>query len=781
MLATLESFFHRLRRRFSRSEWAIRRFGLPVSNDTGEEPGLLLIQIDGLSRHQMETAVASNRMPFLRGLIQRGCPLHTFYPGAPTTTPAVQAELYYGVQAGVPAFSFLDRERGEMGSMFDSEWAKTFESKFSENAEGLLKDGSSWSNIYTGGASPDESHFCVASLGLSTLWRTGKFGSFFLFLLLEIPAVLRILVLVALELILGLGDAVMGILRGRNVLMELGMLLSRMGVGIGLREVVTVGARVDLARGLPIVHVNFLGYDELSHRRGPHSAFAHWSLRGIDIAIEKLWREAHRSRRRDYQVWIFSDHGQERTRSIASEVSGGLEGIVSDCLDLAREKDAPFRSPPRRPLLRPQRTAPAAVFSQDKPFALAAMGPVGHLYFPHPMDDAQKTALARRLVEHIPGVLCVSCDGEVTWHDAQGETLLSQEVPPTLARHPETLRAELITDLQIFARSKNAGDLILLGWGGENKSWSFAPERGGHAGPGLEETQGFLLVPPGTLLPQGAEHFVRPSGLRAAARSLLGREALPGQSRLTDSKNESVTVMSYNVHSCRGMDGRISPRRIARAIHQQRVDIVALQELDQGKARSRAEDQAGLIAEQLGFFLAFCPTVICGEERYGHAVLSRWPFKIIKCAPLPAHPGGMWPEPRGALWLHIQAPGSSLHLLATHLGLTAAERFQQMTALLGDEWIGHVLDREPVILCGDLNLTPGSPAHRLAASRLRDVAGTYRRGVRTFSTIRLVAQLDHIFVSPHFSPETVFAPNNHLTRVASDHLPLVTTLRIARS
>lgn len=781
MLATLESFFHRLRRRFSRSEWAIRRFRFPVSNDTDEEPGLLLVQIDGLSRRQMEAAVAAGRMPFLARLIKRsGYELHTFYPGAPSTTPAVQAELYYGVRAGVPAFSFLDRERGEMGSMFNSDWAQRFEKEFSASAEGLLKGGSSWSNIYTGGAAAEESHFCVATLGLATLWRTGKIGSSLLFLILEIPAVLRISFLMALEFLLGLGDALAGIVRGRHAFLELGMLLSRMGVGIGLREVVTVGAKVDLARGQPIVHVNFLGYDELSHRRGPDSAFAHWSLRGIDSAIRNLTLEAHRSRRRDYQVWIFSDHGQERTRSLNTIVPGGLEAVVSEALEGVKKHrpDKP-RPSPGWPLTRRKEDVPATVFSGEKPFAIAAMGPVGHLYFAQPPDDDAKTALALRLIKKVPGVLRVTQKGTVVWHHPEGESLLPENLPPPLTNHPPALRRELITDLIGFAKTKNAGDLIILGWGHPGDPWTFASERGSHAGPGLDETQGFLLVPPATQLPEGAKDFVRPAGLRAAALALLGREPLGEKPIKLPTPPEGLTVLSYNVHSCIGMDGRVSPRRIARAIAQQGADLVALQELDHGRPRSRAEDQAGAIAAQLGYHLAFCPAVIHGEEQYGHALLSRWPLEVVKTGSLPSLPGGFWPEPRAALWVRVHLHDFVLNVLSTHLGLTAAERLKQMSAILGDEWLGPVLDKEPVILCGDFNLTPGSPAHRLAATRLKDVAHEIKRGVKTFSSIRLVAQLDHIFVSPHFVPESVFAAQNDLTRVASDHLPLIARLRLA--
>ncbi|MDB6128068.1 MAG: Endonuclease/exonuclease/phosphatase, partial [Verrucomicrobia bacterium] len=201
MLAYFESAAHRLRRRLSRSEWAIRHLGLTPSTDTGEEPGILLIQIDGLARAQLEQAIASGHMPFLRRLQQRnGYQLHTFYPGLPSTTPAVQAELYYGVRSAVPAFSFFDRTLKEIGRMWDPEWAKARETACAKQAEGLLKGGSSWSNIYTGGAGQDESHFCAASIGFGDMWRTGKIRNIFVFIILNLGSALRIFWLLLVEL-----------------------------------------------------------------------------------------------------------------------------------------------------------------------------------------------------------------------------------------------------------------------------------------------------------------------------------------------------------------------------------------------------------------------------------------------------------------------------------------------------------------------------------------------------------------------------------------------------
>ena len=53
----IDHFLRRTRRRINRSEWAIRRLRLSTSENTGTEPGILLIQIDGLSRRQMERAL----------------------------------------------------------------------------------------------------------------------------------------------------------------------------------------------------------------------------------------------------------------------------------------------------------------------------------------------------------------------------------------------------------------------------------------------------------------------------------------------------------------------------------------------------------------------------------------------------------------------------------------------------------------------------------------------------------------------------------------------------
>jgi len=795
MFARLESYWHLLRRRLSRSEWAIRHLGLKPSEGTGEAPGLLLIQIDGFGRAQFERAMASGRMPFLRRLQQReGYHLHTFYSGLPSTTPAVQAELYYGVRSAVPAFSFFDRALGKLGRMWDPEWAKAKEAACAEKAEGLLQGGSSWSNIYTGGAGQQESHFCAASIGFGDMWRTGKIRNIFVFILLNLGAAFRIAWLLLVEFAVALYHMIRAIASGRPVYREFMLMVSRVFVGVGLRELLTISGQIEVARGLPIVHLNFVGYDEESHMRGPGSRLAHYSLGGIDRAIKHIVRAAGRSARRDYSVWVFSDHGQEGTRPYSDLHPGGVEAALHECLELAQRHDLAWKRPSpawgpgawlsrsrfSQARLERTRSIDRLTANEEKTFIVAAMGPVGHVYFADPKTDDQRQALAERLVRQgkVPGVLLRLENGEVFWYHIRGCTRVPDDVEPLLP-HPEPLRAEIARDLVTFCEQPNSGDIVLLGWSPWDLPVSFAEERGAHGGFGPHETQGFALLPAHTPLPEGADHFIRPSALRTAALYHIGRCATPA-CRTVGKPRPHLRLMTYNVHGCSGMDGRVSPRRVALVIRGQMPDIVALQELDLGRRRSRAEDQAQLIALELGMHVVFCPTLTRGEEHYGHALLSRWPIEVVKRARLPHDEASWWKEPRSAIWARIDVEGQRVNVITTHLGLGPNERVMQVNALLGDEWLGGIPPEEPVVLCGDFNALPGSAPYKLAASRLRDVQapGPGFRPVGTFSSLQPLVRLDHIFTSAHFERQAVAVVRSDLTRVASDHLPLLADLRV---
>jgi endonuclease/exonuclease/phosphatase family metal-dependent hydrolase len=303
-------------------------------------------------------------------------------------------------------------------------------------------------------------------------------------------------------------------------------------------------------------------------------------------------------------------------------------------------------------------------------------------------------------------------------------------------------------------------------------------EHGSHAGLSPEETQGFALLPPTLTLPD-VEEFIRPSVLRAAALHLLRRQPLTPRPPRKRVEPKYLRVMTYNVHGCRGMDGRISPGRIARIIEQFHPDIIALQELDFGRARSQQHDQPNLIAAALGMQVQFCPTVIHDDEQYGHALLSHEPMEIIRTANFEADVHRRHAEPRGALWVRVQINGESIHLMNTHFGLRRKEQTAQTAELLGENWMGKIPEDAPMMLCGDFNAVPQSRSYGAITGRLRDVQNE-RDGfvpLNTFTTFHPFRRIDHIFISQHYEVEKVMVPRNDLTRVASDHLPLIVDLR----
>jgi endonuclease/exonuclease/phosphatase family metal-dependent hydrolase len=244
----------------------------------------------------------------------------------------------------------------------------------------------------------------------------------------------------------------------------------------------------------------------------------------------------------------------------------------------------------------------------------------------------------------------------------------------------------------------------------------------------------------------------------------------------------SFRVMTYNVHRCRGLDRAWSPDRIADVIASSHPDVVALQELDVGRARSGRVDQAEAIARRLGMDLQFFPTVRVMEELYGDAILTRWPARTVKAAALPELrlPGL---EPRGALWSSITIGSANIQVINTHLSFFGRERWMQVNALIGPEWLADRRCLDPVVLMGDLNATTQSRTYRRLTSRLRDayrmLSGTIATPSRaTFPTRYPTLQLDYILVGPSVEVLDVKTVRTPLARLASDHLPVTAQLTV---
>ncbi|NKN38701.1 EEP domain-containing protein [Agrobacterium sp. a22-2] len=237
--------------------------------------------------------------------------------------------------------------------------------------------------------------------------------------------------------------------------------------------------------------------------------------------------------------------------------------------------------------------------------------------------------------------------------------------------------------------------------------------------------------------------------------------------------NRPLRILSYNVHSCFGTDRRLDPARVAEVIASCNADIVALQEVDVERARSGAIDQAQMIAAHLKMTAHFNAALHLEEERYGDALITALPTRLVKAAGLPSKG-----EPRGALWVEVMAGEIPLQMFVTHLGLRGGERMRQVETLMGPAWMGAAMpDNSRIVMAGDLNAVPRSAAYKVLARRYRDVQTEQGLAPKaTFPSRLPLLRLDHIMVGEGIRVLETRVFNDPLARRASDHLPLLAVL-----
>jgi endonuclease/exonuclease/phosphatase family metal-dependent hydrolase len=234
-----------------------------------------------------------------------------------------------------------------------------------------------------------------------------------------------------------------------------------------------------------------------------------------------------------------------------------------------------------------------------------------------------------------------------------------------------------------------------------------------------------------------------------------------------------VTLASYNVHGCIGVDGRHDVPRIARVLKELRAQVIALQEVIFHSTDAGTAEPVDILAELSGFH-AICAPVARGQDtHYGNALLTTLP--VLRVETLNLNFQGY--EPRTALDVDLDAHGRRLRVIATHLGLRPAERRYQVRKLLAhvayDVEAGEPDQDAVTVLLGDFNewFLMGRPLRWL-----HDRFGRSASHATYPSSWPLLA-LDRVWVHPKGMLERVWCHVGGEARVASDHLPLVATLR----
>lgn len=223
-----------------------------------------------------------------------------------------------------------------------------------------------------------------------------------------------------------------------------------------------------------------------------------------------------------------------------------------------------------------------------------------------------------------------------------------------------------------------------------------------------------------------------------------------------------MVIVSWNVHRCIGSDRQYKPERVAEVLSAIGADVIALQEVDSSLRAESGEDQLSYIARRLGMEPVMGPTLRRDYGAYGNAILTKHEIASYQEYDLSYRKF----EPRGALALNLNLPETHVSVLNVHLGLKFWERAFQINRVLHD----LVRYDAPVgILLGDFNEWFPYSANNV---RLESALGRVPR-LATFPSLWPRFSLDRIFLFGSVENLSYEVPRTKLTRVASDHLPII--------
>jgi endonuclease/exonuclease/phosphatase family metal-dependent hydrolase len=246
-----------------------------------------------------------------------------------------------------------------------------------------------------------------------------------------------------------------------------------------------------------------------------------------------------------------------------------------------------------------------------------------------------------------------------------------------------------------------------------------------------------------------------------------------------------LRVMTYNIHRAIGVDRRFRPERIVEIVTHHDPDIALLQEVDAGAPRSRELDLAKELADSLGYpHFAVGHNVDLRRGRYGNATLSRFPIVRERNIDLTISAR----KRRGCQETRIRVernPGApvELEVFNLHLGLSAQERAWQVGLLVRSEEFSASDKAHPFLVGGDFN-----DWRSLLLPTFTEILGftccTQRSrgsalGILSYPAFSPSGALDRIYCRGPVRCVGARACRLRLSRVASDHLPLIVDLELA--
>jgi hypothetical protein len=283
-----------------------------------EERGFVVVQIDALAHEDLVRAMDRGYAPHLKRLLERhGWTLRRYPAGLPSATPAAQAAIFFGTKEHIPAFRYYEKRDHRV--IVGSKPADVQYIRDRLPADGVLRGGSSYVNIYDGGAA--RATFTIAAREPQPMLVKMGGGRVLLLAMLHPFRMTRMLLASGWEYLREEWHRLVSQFKGEYTYYWWYLPLLHIGSNLLLRELQTIATLLDIYTGSPAIYTTYNVYDEYAHHFGPESRAAYSGIRAMDRRIGEILRMLRRFPGRPYDLYILSDHGQ--TPSIPYRVKYG--------------------------------------------------------------------------------------------------------------------------------------------------------------------------------------------------------------------------------------------------------------------------------------------------------------------------------------------------------------------------------------------------------------------------------------------------------------------------
>lgn len=289
----------------------------------GTDPGLIMVQLDGVSEPVLRWSVRAGNLPTLGHWLRSGShSMRSWHTGLPSTTPASQAGILHGASRQIPGFRWFEKDTGKLMVSNRPRDAAVIEPRLSDG-RGLLRDGGvSIGNAFGGDAA-------INLLTVSHAALPGRSARGWAAFMASPYGFTRALVLGIGEVITELHQA--RLQRRRNLLPRVsrsGNFLALRPASMLLRDVNISLVAEQMARGAPSIYCDLVDYDEVAHHAGPARPESMRQLESLDRMLGVLERLAPEAARH-YHLVVLSDHGQSQGATFRQRYGESLETVVA--------------------------------------------------------------------------------------------------------------------------------------------------------------------------------------------------------------------------------------------------------------------------------------------------------------------------------------------------------------------------------------------------------------------------------------------------------------------